>query len=123
MTELADGPAEVPTLAFVTGRLTGRSATELVTPSAFVRVPSIVPTATSLPPRPWKRVMSSVPLNVPGPFPSLNVPLTGIADTGEVAAPGPCAATVLVPRTRALTIAAAMTGPNRRRFMRYPPAH
>src|SRR5256885_771107 len=123
MTELADGPAEVPTLGFVTGRLTGRSATELVTPSAFVRVPSIVPTATSLPPRPWKRVMSSVPLNVPGPFPSLNVPLTGIADTGEVPAPGLCPAPVPPPRTKTLITAAVMAGPSRRRFTSYLPAH
>src|SRR5438067_1458845 len=120
---LADGPAELATRTFSTGRLTGRSATVLVMPSAYVRVPSIVPTATSAPPRPSKRVMSNVPLNVPGPFPSLNVPLTGIADTGEVPAPGLCPATVLAPRTKTLITAAVMTGPSRRRFTSYLPAH
>src|SRR5438094_5304848 len=92
-------------------------------PSAFVRVPSIVPTATSAPARPSKRLMSNVPLNAPGPFPSSNVPLTGVAETGDGPAPGLRAATVLAPRTRALMIAAVTTGPNLRRFMSYPPAH
>src|SRR6266550_3983045 len=114
VTERSADRDALPTLTRVTGSLTGWSVTTRVAPSAVVSVPSIVPTAKRARSRATNRSMSNVPVNVPAPSESTNVPFTGIAET-PLAVPRPSAAAA-APSMNVVSNAAINAGTRRRAF-------